>query len=464
MEKKITAIIPIRGGSRRCKNKSLRNFADTSLLELRVNILKKVDGIDRIVVNSESDDILSKAKTLGVDIYKRDPVYSQDNTDGKMVYKCLAESCTTDIMLIAFTPTPFINEHDYQKCIDIFLEGKYDSVISVKYLHDFMFYKKTPLNFDPMKTCQSQQLPEYYKMTFGVTIVPTDFVRQYHSIWTQNPYFYKVDQLKAMDIDTSMDFFICEEIYKKNFQSLEALENHVDNSMIVKNSIVSENDTKIPDDVYLGAVYDALNKITENPMKHVLTIKPKCGYTHLVHGPALTLYGRKLRNDEDYENVDNIRFNFYDTEYYKDNPIVVLQSNDKIISHVGDITTKIFQKLGAVGFITDGITRDSELINDLQFPVFCNDINPIDAISNNWAYTDINIPIQIENLMIYPNDYVFASRDGIIVVPQDLKKPFVEELHEILNKERKIREFVENTSASELKESIGPFIEINGRF
>ena len=35
----ITAIIPIRGGSKRCKNKSIRNFADTSL-ELRVNIFK----------------------------------------------------------------------------------------------------------------------------------------------------------------------------------------------------------------------------------------------------------------------------------------------------------------------------------------------------------------------------------------------------------------------------------------
>ena len=234
--------------------------------------------------------------------------------------------------------------------------------------------------------------------------------------------------------------------------------------MIVENSIAHENATEIPDDVYLGAVYDALNKITETPMKHVLTIKPQCGYTHLVHGPALTLYGRKIRKDENYNNLDNYRFNFYDTKYYKDNPIVILQSNDKVISHVGDITTKIFKKLGAVGFITDGITRDSDLINDLQFPVFCNDINPIDAISNNWAYTDINIPIQIENLIIYPNDYVFASRDGIIVVPQELKKTFVEQLHEILNKERKIREFVENTSASDLKERIGTFIEKNGRF
>ena len=36
---KITAIIPIRGKSKRCKNKSIRKFGDTTLLELRINIL-----------------------------------------------------------------------------------------------------------------------------------------------------------------------------------------------------------------------------------------------------------------------------------------------------------------------------------------------------------------------------------------------------------------------------------------
>tara|TARA_Y100000389_G_C17470310_1_gene529884 strand:- start:8374 stop:9747 length:1374 start_codon:yes stop_codon:yes gene_type:complete len=455
---KITAVIPIRGGSKRCKNKSIREFADTTLLELRVNILKKVKGISKIQVNSDCDVILQKAKKLGVETFKRDPKYASDEADGKMVYECLSNACTTEIMLIAFTPTPFIDENDYQKCIDIFNNELCDSVISVQHKKDYMFHDKKPVNFNPLKTCKSQDLPKYYNMTFGVTIVRTDFVKENHSIWTDNPYFYEVDELKALDIDTNMDFLICEEIYKKQLRTIEDVDKYMDNDN------VSNKNNEIPDDVYLGAVYDALNLMVDDATKYVLNIKPIAGYSKIVHGPALTLYGRKITKYEDYSQMDNKRFNFYKPELYKNNPIILLQSNDNIISHTGDITSKIFKKLGAKAYITDGIARDIELIDEIKFPVFCKNVNPIDAISNNWAYTDINIPITIENLLIYPNDYIFASKDGVIVIPHEMYNEFLIKLNFIMEKERDIRKFVTNINKDNLVDEIEKFIKDKGRF
>jgi len=454
----ITAVIPIRGGSKRCKNKSIRNFADTTLLELRVEILKKVKGISKIQVNSDCDIILNKAKELGVETFKRDPKYASDEADGKMVYECLSNACPTEIMLIAFTPTPFIDENDYQNCIDIFNNETCDSVISVQHKKDYMFHDKKPVNFNPLKTCKSQDLPKYYNMTFGVTIVRTDFVKKNHSIWTENPYFYEVDELKALDIDTNMDFLICEEIYKKKIRTIEDIDKYMDNDN------VSNKNNEIPDDVYLGAVYDALNLMVDDATKYVLNIKPMTGYSKIVHGPALTLYGRKITKHEDYSQMDNKRFEFYKPELYKNNPIILLQSNDNIISHTGDITSKIFKKLGAKAYITDGIARDIELIDEIKFPVFCKNVNPIDAISNNWAYTDINIPITIDNLLIYPNDYVFASKDGVIVVPREMYNEFLIKLKFIIDKERDIRKFVTNIDKNNLVHEIEKFIKDKGRF
>ena len=459
----ITAVIPIRYGSKRCKNKSIRSFGDTTLLELRVNILKKVSGISRIQVNSDCDVILQKAKELDVDIFKRDPKYATDEADGKMVYECLSNACPTEIMLIAFTPTPFIDENDYQNCIDIFNNETYDSVISVQNKKDYMFHEKKPVNFNPLKTCKSQDLPKYYNMTFGVTIVRTDFVKKNHSIWTENPYFYEVDELKALDIDTNMHFIICEEIYKKQIKNMEDIDKYMDNNNS-NNDNASNKNNKIPDDVYLGAVYDALNLIVDDATKYVLNIKPVAGYSNIVHGPALTLYGRKITKYEDYSQMDNKRFEFYKPELYKNNPIILLQSNDNIISHTGDITSKIFKKLGAKAYISDGIARDIELIDKIKFPVFCKNVNPIDAISNNWAYTDINIPITIENLLIYPNDYIFASKDGVIIVPNEIYDKFIIELNFIMEKERDIRKFVNNINKTNLVEEIETFIKDKGRF
>ena len=42
---KITAVIPIRKGSERIKDKNLKPFGDTTLLENKIQILKKVSEI-----------------------------------------------------------------------------------------------------------------------------------------------------------------------------------------------------------------------------------------------------------------------------------------------------------------------------------------------------------------------------------------------------------------------------------
>ena len=55
---KYTAVIPVRAGSRRLKNKNISKFANSNLLENKIDILKKVNLIDNIVVSSDSDLML----------------------------------------------------------------------------------------------------------------------------------------------------------------------------------------------------------------------------------------------------------------------------------------------------------------------------------------------------------------------------------------------------------------------
>lgn len=60
---KITAVIPIRAGSQRVKNKNLRAFANTNLMELKINTLLRVPELTSIVVNTNSElaiDIVNK--------------------------------------------------------------------------------------------------------------------------------------------------------------------------------------------------------------------------------------------------------------------------------------------------------------------------------------------------------------------------------------------------------------------
>ena len=56
---KITAVIPIRSGSQRVKDKNLRRFGDTSLMELKIRNLLQVPELYSIIVNTNSDEAIS---------------------------------------------------------------------------------------------------------------------------------------------------------------------------------------------------------------------------------------------------------------------------------------------------------------------------------------------------------------------------------------------------------------------
>lgn len=56
---KVTAVIPIRKGSQRVRDKNLRPFAGTNLMELKIKTLLRVPEIDEIIVNTNSDDAIA---------------------------------------------------------------------------------------------------------------------------------------------------------------------------------------------------------------------------------------------------------------------------------------------------------------------------------------------------------------------------------------------------------------------
>lgn len=61
---KITAVIPIRSGSQRVKDKNLRRFGDTTLMELKIKRLLQVPELDSIIVNTNSKEAISIVKNI----------------------------------------------------------------------------------------------------------------------------------------------------------------------------------------------------------------------------------------------------------------------------------------------------------------------------------------------------------------------------------------------------------------
>ena len=147
MAEVIKALIPVRSGSKRVKNKNIRPFAGSNLLEIKINQLKRIKRLDGIVVNSNDDEMLSIARNLGVETVKRDEYYAGDNVTNEM-YKNIAQNCSSDIIMYTNVTSPCIKDSTIEAAIDFYFANndKYDSVNTAHYIKEFLWLDGKPIN------------------------------------------------------------------------------------------------------------------------------------------------------------------------------------------------------------------------------------------------------------------------------------------------------------------------------
>lgn len=207
---KITAIIPVRAGSTRLKNKNIAPFAGTNLLVNKINQLKQVKEINRIVVSSDSDLMLSMAKAVGADTHKRALEFCDEKTKtfGEVV-RHIAESVDGDDILWATCTSPLVFPKDYREAIDAYyeaLDNGYDSLMSVESFKRYIWNEEGPLNYElGLKHVPSQQLPTMYFVTDGILIAPRHKMIEWSYFHGRNPFKFLVNKRTGCDIDDGLD-------------------------------------------------------------------------------------------------------------------------------------------------------------------------------------------------------------------------------------------------------------------
>lgn len=214
--KKLVAVIPVRAGSQRVKDKNVRPFAGKSLLEHKLDIVKNLP-VEDVIVNTDSEEAIEIAKRSGVSYHRREPYYASSKCSNSEFHHYLAKVTDSENILIAQVTAPLITKESYLKAIEAFYENDCDSLMSVRVLKDFIWYNNKPLNYSLENTPNSQDLPEYIVPTFGLVIVERDAMLEARSYIGKKPFFYKVTQEEAIDIDTELDFEFAEFMYERTF-------------------------------------------------------------------------------------------------------------------------------------------------------------------------------------------------------------------------------------------------------
>lgn len=216
---KITAVIPIRTGSQRVKDKNLRAFADTNLMELKIKNLLQVPELTSIVVNTNSElaiEIVNKSYRGGVATHRREEYYASSQCSGSEFFRHLGEVTDTDIFVYCPCTSPFIKPETVSQCINQFIStSDYDCLATVSSVKEFLWLDGNPMNYDPAHAPNSQDLPDVVALNFGVTVVRKEDLIKNSNIIGKNPQFVKTSDIESIDIDTPLDFYIAEQLYKK---------------------------------------------------------------------------------------------------------------------------------------------------------------------------------------------------------------------------------------------------------
>lgn len=212
------ALIAVRSGSQRVVNKNMRPFADSNLLEIKIQQLKRIPELDGIIVNSNDDQMLLLAEKLGCEIVKRDSYYASNTVSMSEVYKNMAEEANTDIIVYANATNPLLKDGTFSDAIRTYwtLNG-FDSLNSAHLVKEFLFKDNKPINYDLKHQPRSQDLPDIYALNFAINIIKRETMIECMNVVGMHPFIYQIDEVEATDIDNQIDFDFAEYIYKQTF-------------------------------------------------------------------------------------------------------------------------------------------------------------------------------------------------------------------------------------------------------
>ncbi len=206
-------MVPVRAGSRRLKNKNVAPFAGTNLLLNKIEQLKKVPEVERVVVTSDSDMMLAMAAGAGALTHKRAPEFCDETTKsfGEVV-RHIAESVEGQHILWATCTSPLVSPAVYRQAIETYwgaLYDGYDSLVSFERIKRYLWDDNGPVNYElGLKHVPSQQLPDLYIVTDGILLAPREKMIEWSYFHGRHPYRFLVDKRTAVDIDDGLDLAV----------------------------------------------------------------------------------------------------------------------------------------------------------------------------------------------------------------------------------------------------------------
>jgi len=239
VKKKILAVIPARGGSVRVPKKNILPLNGKPVIAYAIDAAFKSNFVDKVVVSSDSDEIISIASAYGAECpFVRPKDLAEDVPTEDVIIHALTwleknEKYIPDVVVCLECDKPFRQSHHLDACISRLLEteeNQYDSSITVHkiksgrpewylriknercepYVNYFQNQGEAILRFPASQIFEDIYIPN------GVVFASRlSTIKKYGSLVGKNCYPHIIDQSESISINYPDDLDKIEKILAK---------------------------------------------------------------------------------------------------------------------------------------------------------------------------------------------------------------------------------------------------------
>jgi CMP-N-acetylneuraminic acid synthetase len=216
----IVGIIFARGGSKGVRHKNIRLLAGKPLLAYSIEVARKVDAIERVVVSTDDPEVATVARDWGAEVpFMRPAELARDDSPEWLSWQHAIRTLETppggravDVMVSIPTTSPLRAPADVQRCLDTLLEGDADAVVTISPAAKNPYFNMVVLENGLVRRAiageaayRRQDAPAVFDLTTVAYAVRGEFVLRSKGLFDGKLRAVVVPRERALDIDSELD-------------------------------------------------------------------------------------------------------------------------------------------------------------------------------------------------------------------------------------------------------------------
>ena len=224
--KKVLAIIPARGGSKRLPRKNILPLGGKPLIGWSIEAAKQSKYIDEVFVSTDDQEIADIVSSIGINIPELRPSHlstDKATTQSVLFYTLENFGQGSEIVVLLQPTSPFRNHQHIDEAIELLEDKSAFSIISVTPCEHPPQWSNTLPDDGSMKDFirsesgkRSQELGQWFRLNGALYVYDVnELLKAKDMAYRQDTYAYTMPNEFSIDIDNQIDFDMAEFFLKR---------------------------------------------------------------------------------------------------------------------------------------------------------------------------------------------------------------------------------------------------------